>query len=113
MLPFSLASADIGIITLGKGAENISVPSKTYYTLAAGSAILALASAESELALLIDKYNCGKYFSAEQTKEIANYINTLFLNKDLLNQYKKNARSASQDFTPENAKLYYDEIIKN
>ena len=63
ILPFSLGAADIGIVTLSEGAENISVPSKTYYTLAAGSAIIALASLESELALLIEKYNCGKLHS--------------------------------------------------
>ncbi len=39
-LPFSLAMADIGLVALAKGAEGVSMPSKTYYMMAAGSALL-------------------------------------------------------------------------
>jgi glycosyltransferase involved in cell wall biosynthesis len=111
-LPYSLGAADVGVITLGKGAEHVSVPSKTYYTLAAGAAVLALASPDSELGILIDEYACGKLFSGEQHNEIADFIYSLSKNKELLNQYRKNARVASLNFSPENAKTYYNEIKK-
>ncbi|MBK6328486.1 MAG: hypothetical protein IPF56_21515 [Chloroflexi bacterium] len=35
-LPYSLACADVGIVTLASGYEDFSVPSKTYNLLAAG-----------------------------------------------------------------------------
>ncbi|MGK0236211.1 MAG: hypothetical protein ACI9EK_002759 [Psychroserpens sp.] len=109
-LPFSLASADIGIVTLSEGAESVSVPSKTYYTLSAGSAIIALASKESELALLIEKYKCGEIFDLANPKWIADYIFSLSENKDELNVFKENARKASFDFTTKNAEDYYNYI---
>jgi glycosyltransferase involved in cell wall biosynthesis len=112
-LPYSLACADIGIITLSKGAENVSVPSKTYSTLAAGSVILALASEDSELGLLVRKYKCGAIISGEKPREAAEFIDKLSKNMGLADEYKSNARMASKDFTPENAKLYYREIHKN
>lgn len=113
MLPYSLASADISVITLGEGAESVSVPSKTYYTLAAGSAVLAVAAASSELGVLVEKYDCGKIFSGEQVKQIADFISEMQTKKDKLDHYKMNAREASKFFTPENARVYYDVITKN
>ena len=110
VLPFSLTAADIGIVTLSQGAENISVPSKTYYTLAAGSAIFALAAKESELGILVDTYKCGVVFDNSTPQNIANNILQLNQNRQELEQYKQNARKASFNFTPKNAKLYYDNI---
>lgn len=113
VLPFSLTCADIGIVTLSQGAENISVPSKTYYMLAAGSAILALAARESELGLLIEQYTCGKVFDKPEPAIIAQFILNLQSNEQELISLKENARIASFDFTPENAKTYYNYICKN
>lgn len=113
MFPYSMACSDIGVITLEDGAETVSVPSKTYYALAAGSAILAIASPESELGLLIEKYNCGKIFPGSSIKEIAFFIAEMQEKKEVLNLYKKNSRTASMFFTQENAKSYYNEITKN
>ncbi|MGE0561442.1 MAG: glycosyltransferase family 4 protein [Flavobacteriales bacterium] len=110
VLPFSLSCADIGVVTLSQGAETISVPSKTYYTLAAGSAILALASHQSELGLLIEEYRCGKVFENSTTEEIVNFIESLACDKVKLVELKENARKASHNFTPENAKQYYNYI---
>lgn len=110
VLPYSLSCADIGVVTLSQGAETISVPSKTYYTLAAGSVVLALASHESELGLLIEQYNCGKVFENPKTEEIVRFIEELVLEENKLKEYKENARMASYNFTPENAKQYYNYI---
>tara|TARA_B100000809_G_scaffold203915_1_gene205153 strand:- start:4530 stop:5690 length:1161 start_codon:yes stop_codon:yes gene_type:complete len=110
VLPYSLSCADIGVVTLSQGAEMISVPSKTYYTLAAGSVILALASNQSELGLLIEKHNCGKVFEVPQKELVGEFIQELLKNKEKLISYKENARKASYNFTPENAKSYYDYI---
>ena len=111
MLPFSLTAADIGIVTLSEGAESVSVPSKTYYTLASGAAILALASIESELALLIKKYNCGIIFDKPDHKAIADFILSQVADKASLENFKKNSRQASLDFTPKNAELFYKAIV--
>ena len=110
ILPYSLSCADVGVVTLSEGAESISVPSKTYYMLAAGTAILALASTNSELGLLINTYKCGKVFDNSQSKSTAEYILYLNQNKEVLNELKTNSRKASYDYTPTNATIYYDYI---
>jgi glycosyltransferase involved in cell wall biosynthesis len=110
VLPYSLSCADIGVVTLSQGAEMISVPSKTYYTLAAGSVILALASKESELGVLINTHNCGVVFETPKASEVAQFIEDLITENEKLKLFKENARKASFEYTPENAKRYYDYI---
>lgn len=112
VLPFSLTCADIGVVTLSAGAESISVPSKTYYMLAAGTAIVALSSADSELGVLLEKYKCGKVFSDANARSIADHLVHLTQNREELNKYKENSRKASYDFSPKNAELYYKYICK-
>tara|TARA_B110000211_G_scaffold233822_1_gene301144 strand:- start:1058 stop:2053 length:996 start_codon:yes stop_codon:yes gene_type:complete len=55
VLPYSFASADFAIVSLSSGAEGLSVPSKTFYSLAAGSAIIAISEKGSEIEQLISK----------------------------------------------------------
>lgn len=110
VLPYSLGCADIGVVTLEQGAESISVPSKTYYMLAVGSAILALASKESELGVLVEQRKCGKLFEKPQPQEVADYLLYLLKNKEELTRLKENARKASFDYTPQNANVYYKYI---
>lgn len=110
ILPFSLSSADIGVVTLGQGAENISVPSKTYYMLAAGSAIMALSSEQSELGLLIADYHCGKVFEKPTPQDLSAFIIQLSKDPELLKQFKLQSRKAALNFTPLNAGLYYQYI---
>ena len=42
ILPYSFSSADFGIVSLGTGAEGLSVPSKTFYFLASGVTLLVI-----------------------------------------------------------------------
>jgi glycosyltransferase involved in cell wall biosynthesis len=111
-LPFTLACADIGVITLDQDASHVSVPSKTYYMMAAGSAILALGSDDSELSDLVRKFNIGKNFTKGKVKELVEFILELNANKDELLKYKTNSRNASELFTPKNAEEYYKIITR-
>ena len=112
MLPYSLSSADVGVVTLSEGAETISVPSKTYYTLAAGSLILAIASKASELGVLIENYNCGVVYENPQAQVLGTFLIELLESEEKLKKYKENARKASFDFSPENTKKYYHYIYE-
>jgi hypothetical protein len=113
MLPFSLTSADIGIVTLDIGAENSSVPSKTYYLLAAGCSILAFASKKSELGNLVEKHRCGEIFEKVNASQVALYILNILHDNQRLNLSKENSRLASFNFTPKNAEIYYNYICLN
>lgn len=54
-----LRQADVSLITVAAGAERVVMPSKTYSSLAAGQAILAVCSDSSDLAQLVRNLDCG------------------------------------------------------
>lgn len=105
MLPVSLAAADIGLVSLGTDASNLSVPSKTFNLMSVGVPILCLASQESELARLVRKYDFGMCFHPSDLDLMIEYILTLKTDLKRRGYYAERALLASRDFTPDNAIL--------
>ena len=104
VLPFSFASADFSIVSLSSGAEGLSVPSKTFYSLAAGSAIIAISERGSEIEKLISKNDCGISIQPNEVYVMRDFIiNTSDLD---LEKKKKNSRSLSRQFTISNVKQF-------
>jgi glycosyltransferase involved in cell wall biosynthesis len=109
-VPFTFASADIGVVTLGEGSEGISVPSKTFSYLAAGCSLLVISESGSEAERLVGEYQCGIITRPGDKHNIAASIIRLKNNPEELRRYKENALIASRDFTPVNA-MKFHEII--
>lgn len=101
VLPFSFASADFGIVSLGKGAEGLSVPSKTFYMLATGSAIISISKPDSEISNLVQQNNCGVSIQPSDHERLLEFLTSF--NNDDLKKYKQNSRNLSNSFTHENA----------
>ena len=110
VLPYSMTAADLGVVTLSQGAESLSVPSKTYYMLAAGCSLLCIATEESELYQLVKEHNIGAIFSPGDVEGIKKFL--LSLDQADLNLYKQNARKTSELFTPKNAIKYLQLVEK-
>lgn len=104
--PLAMAAADIGIITLGTGAEGISVPSKTYVNMAAGLAIIAISPPDSELNRIVEHYSIGYVVEPGEPEKIGEHIRTLASNPELLHKFRSNSRAASLNFTSANAREY-------
>lgn len=106
ILPFSLAAADLGVITLNDDSAKISIPSKTFNLMAVGAPLLCISPEEAEMRRLIAKYDNGACFSPNELNNIAGFIRNIACNKELKEKYSINSIKASKDFTPDNAKLY-------
>lgn len=96
-LPFSMTSGDIAVVTLGKGTEGISMPSKCYYMMAAGCAILGLSEGDNDLKRVIERYECGINLSCSDSTGIARAIEALRADPERLARYKANARRAAEE----------------
>jgi glycosyltransferase involved in cell wall biosynthesis len=59
VLPYSLATGDIAIVTMQPGAEGLMVPSKAYYYLAAGCYLLFNGHVQSEIGQLCEMERVG------------------------------------------------------
>jgi glycosyltransferase involved in cell wall biosynthesis len=58
-LPDSLNACDVALIAFSSGMSGVSVPSRMYNIMAAGKPIIAVADADSELALVIAEEDAG------------------------------------------------------
>ncbi len=97
-LVYSLSSGDIAVVALEKSGQGVYVPSKTYYAMAAGSALLALCHQENELADLINSYHCGLIV---QPDDVDGFIAALYRFKndqEFLKSCRQNARIAARTF---------------
>lgn len=96
-LPFSMTSGDIAVVTLGKGTEGISMPSKCYYMMAAGCAILAVSEGDNDLKRVVEGYDCGVNLSCTDSQGIAAAIKRLRAEPETLKRYQRNARKAAEE----------------
>lgn len=112
-LVYSLSSGDIAVIALERGGEGVYVPSKTYYALAAGSALLALCDQENELADIINSYHCGV---TVQPDDVDGFIAAIYRfrdDKEFLKTRRQNARIAAEThFSKKICTQKYKEILR-
>jgi len=106
ILPYSLAAADLGIVSLGKGASMLSVPSKTFNLMSVGAPLLCIASKESELSRLVQKYEIGKCFAPDEVTAMIEFIESLADNPSYHKTLRENALKASKQYGPENAEKF-------
>jgi glycosyltransferase involved in cell wall biosynthesis len=91
----SLSAADVSFVSLASGIEGMSMPSKTYYAMAAGSVILASCAEQSDLAEVVRTSRCGVIVRPNEVEEIVNACEYLSSHPIETATYKKNARVAA------------------
>jgi colanic acid biosynthesis glycosyl transferase WcaI len=104
-LPYSLACADIAVVTLDKGYEGISMPGRTYYMMSAGAALLGISNIPSDLQFVIEKYNCGINIPPGDVERFTNYLLELSANEVLIECYKENSRRAAEQVFSKNVNM--------
>ena len=103
MLPYSLAAADIGVVTLSKESSSLSIPSKTFNLMSVGVPIMGIADSASELSNLINNLQIGKCFHQKDIEQMISFIEFVKSNRDYKNSLQHNSLLASKQFGSENA----------
>lgn len=93
--PTALASADIAFVTLSDGYERLSMPTKTYETMACGCVIIGISAEGSGIAQVIQDHACGKNFRPDEADEIASWILELAHNRTHIRELQQAARKAA------------------
>ena len=89
-----LQSADMHFISLRDGFEGIMVPSKLYSSLAIGKPILFEGNKQSEVARVIEKFNCGLYVPHLNQEKMIDQLNRLIQEKENIKGLGANARDS-------------------
>ena len=106
ILPYSLAAADVGVVTLNDETATASVPSKTYNLLAVGAPLLCVAPKKSELGSLVSTYHNGKCFDKNDITGMVDFVMQLYKDSAYRGRLSLNSLNASKNFTYKNAMSY-------
>jgi len=93
-LPYSLTCGDVSLVTLEKGMEGLSAPSKIYASLAAGLAVIAVAGATSEIGDIVTSNRCGYHIRQGDVDGLVRAVESLESDRTLLADMKRRARLA-------------------
>ncbi len=88
-----LASGDALLITLADGLAGLSVPSKTYSSLAAGRPLLYVGDQRSSVARLISQHECGAAVASGDSEQLAATLSGWAANRDALDRLGVAARA--------------------
>ena len=105
MLPYSLSSADLSLVTLSENAVNLAIPSKVFNYMSVGSPVLGITGQGSDLENLIMNYQIGRSFRPEQFDEIIDFIKELSVTPQLCEFYRENSLRSSKLHTVDNVEL--------
>ena len=90
----AMIGTDVALVTLARGAGNIVMPSKVYSAMLAGQAILAVTEESSDLADIINRYDCGWTVKQGDHLALARLMRHICQNRDELAVKRMNSRRA-------------------
>lgn len=109
VLPLSMASGDIGIVSYQYSTQGCMLPSKACYYMAAGLPLLVISDCETDLTRLVEEKGCGIWVKNGDVTGMTLAVKELSENPVLLAEYKKAARkTAEQFYSRKNSELFVD-----
>ena len=109
----SLNACDASLVTIAKGIEGISFPSKLYTSLAVGKAIVSLSEDWSELREIVEGTNCGVWSSLGDAEGLAQKLRTLIHDKAKTAEMGENARKVfEKGYTRQVCAAKYAEVLR-
>ena len=112
VLPLSMSSGDIGVITYQDGTHGCMSPSKAYYYMAAGLSLLVISDCETDLTRMVEKKGCGVWVKKEEKTGISKSIKDLSESPILLKKYKKAARKTVEEYYSRKNSEFFINVLK-
>jgi glycosyltransferase involved in cell wall biosynthesis len=107
-----MSSSHVALVTMKPGSEKVVMPSKTYSSLAAGQAMLAICPRNSDLADLITHYNCGWVVEPGDFQKFCEVVDIILRDRKLLHEKRVNAYIAGQNkFSMKNIALMWNDLF--
>ena len=101
VVPYSLAAADLALVSLEPELTGLAVPSKAYAFLAVGTPLAVLCDAHCELADLVREFDCGVRVPPQSPATLSQIILNEVQPGGQLNRWKAGALNARSRFPRE------------
>lgn len=118
VFPYSMASADVGIVTQESKMAHLFMPSKTYSMMACGQAIIGVSTNKDDLYHLIQENEIGVSITEQDSTVLAEAIKCMFCEKKDLIKYQRNARTVAEEkfslkVIKEKYRILFKELMEN
>lgn len=112
-LPESLTACNASLVTIARGIEGISFPSKLYSALAVGRPVLALCEPGSELRRIVEEHDVGLWAEVGDGGGATARLREMMADPGRCAEQGRNARRLFEErFTRERAAHAYAEVIR-
>lgn len=109
----SLNACDASAVTIAKGIEGISFPSKLYTSLAVGKAVVAIAEEDSELRAIVESNACGVWSALGDPAALAGKIRALMADPAGTRRMGVQARAVfERDYTRQVCAAHYARVLR-
>ena len=109
----SLNACDASLVTIAKGIEGISFPSKLYSSLAVGKPILAISERYSSLKTIIEKNNAGRWIELGDPDGLVKAIRAMMNDSEEAARMGKAARDLfNRDYTLQSSASRYADVLE-
>ena len=92
----AMESAQLALVTMTPGAEQVVMPSKTYSALMAGQAVLAIAPEQSDLVDLIKAADCGWWVEPGDVEGLSKVLQSISAEPETVFSKRENAYQYAQ-----------------
>lgn len=97
-LKYTLTLGDLAVVSLKKDCEGVSMPSKTYFMMASGCAVLGVSQLPSDIDYYLREFECGVNVAPGDAQSLARVVTEMANDPDRLTRYRANARRAAETF---------------
>jgi glycosyltransferase involved in cell wall biosynthesis len=97
VLPYSLATGDVALVSLEPGMEGLAIPSKAFSALAAGMPLVAIGTRADDLARIIERFRCGWVVPRGGVDELSEILLMLNADRETLREYQMRGRTAAEE----------------
>jgi len=98
-----LSACDVAVISLAKGMYGLSVPSKSYFNMAAGKPLLLIADPGSEIERVIEEHDIGWHVPPEDPDALADVMRKIraLPREEIVSRAERARRTALENFSEE------------
>jgi glycosyltransferase involved in cell wall biosynthesis len=101
ILPYSLASGDIALVSQESETSYSSIPSKTFNYMAVGAPLIGIGKYGSDLQRIIEENNIGFYIDIDNFRDIEAIILNLYESRDSLTVLSRKSYETSKKYSHE------------
>jgi len=97
-VPHVMAAGDLHVVTVKRGLEGVVVPSKVYSILASGRPLMALATAQAEVARFAERDGCGVSADPDDPRAFAEVVRGVLRSPERLALMSRSARELARTY---------------